>query len=96
MRKSKREKEKEAAEAKRREEEQNAAKAYAEFLDAFEGEGVDRRKAGSGFVKAGQESTEVYNPSLKGKGQSSRTPGMFQDEPSVSAFVTTVALCASY
>ncbi|KAK7687013.1 hypothetical protein QCA50_009512 [Cerrena zonata] len=49
VRKSKREKEKEAAEAKRKEEEANAAKLYAEFLDAFEGEDLERRKAGSGL-----------------------------------------------
>ncbi|GBE81127.1 hypothetical protein SCP_0308530 [Sparassis crispa] len=62
VRKSKREKEKEAAEAKRKEEEENAARAYAEFLDAFEGEGVDRKKSASTFVKAGQ-SQPVYTPS---------------------------------
>ena len=38
MRKSRREKEQEAAEIRKREEEADAAKAYAEFLDAFEGE----------------------------------------------------------
>ncbi|CCM01499.1 uncharacterized protein FIBRA_03553 [Fibroporia radiculosa] len=65
VRKSKREKEKEAAEAKRKEEEENAAKAYAEFLDAFQGEGVNRRKGGSAFVKAGQEGT--YAPFAKGR-----------------------------
>ncbi|KAJ3817105.1 hypothetical protein F5880DRAFT_1512055 [Lentinula raphanica] len=40
--KSRREKEHEAAEAKKREEELNAAKAYAEFIDAFEGGDVNR------------------------------------------------------
>lgn len=70
MRKSKREKEKEAAEAKRREEEENAAKAYAEFLDTFQGEGVDRKKAGSTFVRPGQES--VYTPSARRPETSSR------------------------
>ncbi|KAG7446304.1 uncharacterized protein BT62DRAFT_109685 [Guyanagaster necrorhizus] len=50
LKKSRREKEQEAAEAKKREEEVNAAKAYAEFLDAFEG---DDRKTRSTFVKAG-------------------------------------------
>lgn len=50
VRKSRREKEQEAAEAKKREEETEAAKAYAEFIDAFEGDG---RKSGSTFVKAG-------------------------------------------
>lgn len=71
MRKSKREKEREAAEAKRKEEEENAAKAYQEFLQAFQGEDVDRRKAGAAFVKAGQEA--VYAPSGKSAAESSRT-----------------------
>ncbi len=65
IRKSKREKEKEAAEAKRREEEENAAKAYAEFLDAFQGEGADRKKGAAAFVKAGQSSSSTYAPSAK-------------------------------
>ncbi|KAG5648619.1 hypothetical protein DXG03_003230 [Asterophora parasitica] len=60
VRKSKREKDQEAAEAKKREEEANAAKAYAEFIDAFEGEGVGRKKGGTSFVKA--ESNTSYAP----------------------------------
>lgn len=78
MRKSKREKDKEAAEAKKRfaygaitssidhtsfffdrEEEQEAARAYAEFVDAFDADGASRNKRGA-FVKAGHE--EVYTP----------------------------------
>ena len=62
VRKSRREKDQEAAIAKKREEEANAAQAYAEFLDAFEGEEVTRKKAGSGFVKA--DSNTVYAPSI--------------------------------
>lgn len=65
MRKSRREKEQEAAEAKKREEEANAAQAYAEFLDAFEGEDAGRKKAGSSFVKAGTESAAAYTPATK-------------------------------
>jgi U2-associated protein SR140 len=42
VRKSRREKEQEAAEIKKREEEADAAKAYAEFIDAFEGEDANR------------------------------------------------------
>ncbi|EPQ57387.1 hypothetical protein GLOTRDRAFT_127735 [Gloeophyllum trabeum ATCC 11539] len=73
VRKSRREKEKEAAEAKKREEEENAARAYAEFIDAFEGEDVGRRKSGSAFVKA--DSGTTYAPSLKSKAEgSSRGP----------------------
>ncbi|PBK91457.1 hypothetical protein ARMGADRAFT_202870 [Armillaria gallica] len=62
LKKSRREKEQEAAEAKKREEAANAAKAYAEFLDAFEGED---RKTHSTFVKAGTaaESGPTYGHS---------------------------------
>jgi len=62
LRKTRREKEQEAADAKKREEEASAAQAYAEFLNAFEGEGVNRRKTGSGFV--GAESKAAYIPSM--------------------------------
>ncbi|KAI0775702.1 hypothetical protein BD413DRAFT_602894 [Trametes elegans] len=81
VRKSKREKEKEAAEAKRKEEEEHAARAYAEFLDAFQGEGADRKKGASTFVKAGQNTGQepAYAPSGKGKVQVSRA----FEEPSV-------------
>ncbi|TFK44403.1 hypothetical protein BDQ12DRAFT_672925 [Crucibulum laeve] len=54
VRKSRREKEQEAAEAKKREEEVDAAKAYAEFLDAFEGDEAGKKKATNPFVKAGE------------------------------------------
>ncbi|KAF8200699.1 hypothetical protein BJ912DRAFT_1019728 [Pholiota molesta] len=62
VRKSRREKEQEAAEAKKREEEASAAQAYAEFLDAFEGEEVSKRQGGSAFVRA--ESNMAYAPSI--------------------------------
>ncbi|TFK73938.1 hypothetical protein BDN72DRAFT_834269 [Pluteus cervinus] len=66
VRKSRREKEQELAELKKKEEEANAAKAYAEFLDAFEGEDVSRRKAGSSFVKSSNEEKAVYVPASGG------------------------------
>ncbi|CAA7261671.1 unnamed protein product [Cyclocybe aegerita] len=62
VRKSRREKEQEAADAKRREEEAEAAQAYADFLDAFEGEDVSKRKTGSGFVRA--DTKMSYAPSM--------------------------------
>ncbi|KAG6845299.1 hypothetical protein H0H87_011149 [Tephrocybe sp. NHM501043] len=62
VRKSRREKEQEAAEAKKREEEASAARAYAEFIDAFEGQDAAKRKVGSGFVKAGAEFNASYAP----------------------------------
>lgn len=62
MRKSRKEKEQEAADAKKREEEAHAAQAYADFLNAFDGEDVNRKKAGSGFIKA--DSKAVYIPSM--------------------------------
>ncbi|OBZ68245.1 U2 snRNP-associated SURP motif-containing protein [Grifola frondosa] len=80
VRKSRREKEKEAAEAKRKEEEENAARAYAEFLDAFQGEGADRKKGASMFVKGGQDAGTSYAPSLRGKSQSSAPSRAFEEE----------------
>ena len=62
VRKSRREKEQEVAEAKKREEAAHAAKAYAEFIDAFEGEGGGKAKAGSTFVKSSTESGTAYAP----------------------------------
>ena len=62
MRKSRKEKEQEAADAKKKEEEANAAQAYAEFLNAFDGEDVKPRKTGPGFIKA--DSNAVYIPSM--------------------------------
>ncbi|KAJ7497522.1 hypothetical protein FB451DRAFT_1211768 [Mycena latifolia] len=62
VRKSRREKEQEAAEAKKREEEASAAKAYAEFLDAFEADDTSK-KSGSNFVKA--DSKSAYVPSSR-------------------------------
>ena len=66
VKKSKREKEKEAAEAKRREEEEHAAKAYAEFLDAFDADdnAPARRSAkSSSFVRSSRDSGAAYTPS---------------------------------
>ncbi|KAL7281696.1 LOW QUALITY PROTEIN: hypothetical protein ACG7TL_005014 [Trametes sanguinea] len=86
VRKSKKEKEKEAAEAKRKEEEEQAARAYAEFLDAFQGEGADRKKGGSTFVKAGQDA--AYAPSAKAKASMSRAfeqPSMRSPSPPPAA-----------
>jgi U2-associated protein SR140 len=82
LRKSKREKEKEAAEAKRKEEEENAAKAYAEFINAFQGEDVERRRAGAAFVKSGREG--VYAPSAR-RAESSNRAQMFEEIPAVCA-----------
>jgi U2-associated protein SR140 len=73
VRKSRREKEQEAAEAKKREEEANAAKAYAEFLDTFDTDHT-ARKSGSNFVKA--DSKSAYVPASKNTSEgSSRLTG---------------------
>lgn len=64
VRKSKKEKEQELAELKKKEEEANAARAYAEFLDAFEGDGLAKKKTGSGFVRSAGEDQAVYKPSM--------------------------------
>lgn len=71
MRKSRREKEKEAADAKAREEEEDAAKAYAEFLDEFDDKGAGKKKSGLNFVNATDRT--VYSPALKDN-QSSGPP----------------------
>ena len=66
MKKSKREKEREAAEAKRKMEEEHAAKAYAEFLDAFDADdsAPARRSAKSStFVRSSRDSGTAYAPS---------------------------------
>lgn len=86
VRKSRREKEKEAAEAKKREEEESAAKAYADFIDAFEGESVDKRKAGSGFVRASDGAKVSYQPPVKGPAESlSRTRPVLSNEDESTA-----------
>ncbi|KAG6885975.1 hypothetical protein C0993_006902 [Termitomyces sp. T159_Od127] len=61
VRKSRREKDQEAAEAKKREEEANAAKAYAEFIDAFEGQDATKKSAGPSFIKSSTESKAAYS-----------------------------------
>lgn len=85
MRKSRREKEQEAAEARRREEEERAARAYAEFVDAFEGDGA-KPKAGGGFVRAGAETGVAYAPqqSKPAREATSRTSAMFERDDEVS------------
>ncbi|KII92895.1 hypothetical protein PLICRDRAFT_155797 [Plicaturopsis crispa FD-325 SS-3] len=79
VRKSRREKEKEAADAKRKEEEEHAARAYAEFIDAFEGEDGGNKKSGGNFVKA--DTKDAYAPSIKLQSEGpSRLPRGFEDE----------------
>lgn len=85
MRKSRREKEKEAAEAKKKEEEEDAAKAYADFLDAFEGEDMGKKKAGSTFVRGSGDAKTLYQPSAKGGTESSsRTRALWEEMEEVS------------
>ncbi|KAG0706159.1 hypothetical protein DFH29DRAFT_846703 [Suillus ampliporus] len=86
VRKSRREKEKEAADAKKRQEEESAARAYADFIDAFEGESVDKRKAGSGFVRASDGAKVSYQPPVKGSAESSsRTRPVLSNEDESTA-----------
>ncbi|KDR75233.1 hypothetical protein GALMADRAFT_98532 [Galerina marginata CBS 339.88] len=80
VRKSRREKEQEVADAKKKEEEANAAQAYAEFLDAFEGEEVNKRRTGSAFVKA--DSNMAYVPSMPA---SDRRPPPRSESPPLSS-----------
>ncbi|KAG8784353.1 hypothetical protein FRC12_018778 [Ceratobasidium sp. 428] len=73
IRKSKREKDRDAAEAKKREEEEQVTQAYAEFVDAFDSETPRSRPRGGGnaFVRAGGEG--AYKPS-------GNTRNMFDDD----------------
>ncbi|PPQ77187.1 hypothetical protein CVT25_011033 [Psilocybe cyanescens] len=74
VRKSRREKEQEAADAKKREEEANAAQVYAEYVNAFEGEEVSRRTAGSAFVRADSKTTYAPSVSSSERRVSRRSP----------------------
>ncbi|THH21332.1 hypothetical protein EW146_g180 [Bondarzewia mesenterica] len=86
VRKSRREKEKEAAEAKRKEEEENAAKAYAEFIDAFDGEGASKRQSGPGFVRSSKDAGGAYDASVQQRleGLSRATRVMEEDSGSAT------------
>ncbi|KAJ6499101.1 hypothetical protein C8R45DRAFT_897921 [Mycena sanguinolenta] len=79
VRKSRREKEQEAAEAKKREEEADAAKAYAEFLDTFDTD-HSTRKSASNFVKA--DSKSAYVPATKEFSEGSSRPSGRARSPS--------------
>jgi hypothetical protein len=84
VKKSKREKEKEAAEAKRKMEEEHAAKAYAEFLDAFDADdnAPARRSAkSSSFVRSSRDSGAAYAPSGPSRSEAHSRP-MRAFEPS--------------
>ena len=92
VRKSKREKEKEAADAKRREEEEQAAKAYAEFIDAFDADDSGSARRGgktTGFVRSSRDSGAAYTPI-----GSSRSHGQFRSmrafEPSRVRLTTLI------
>ncbi|KAJ7647071.1 hypothetical protein FB45DRAFT_1051629 [Roridomyces roridus] len=82
VRKSRREKEQEAAEAKKREEEASAAKAYAEFLDAFDTDDTAKR-SGSNFVKA--DSKSAYVPTTKNLSEGTSRSGGRARSPSPAA-----------
>ena len=77
VKKSKREKEKEAEERKQREEEESAKKAYAEFVEAFEGEDADRSKPRNTFVRSSKEDARAYAPSAP-RAHSSRNMRAFE------------------
>ncbi|VDB87336.1 unnamed protein product [Peniophora sp. CBMAI 1063] len=83
VKKSKREKEKEAEEKKQREEEEYAKKAYAEFVEAFEGEDTDRSRPRNAFVRSSKEEGRTYAPSAP-RAQASRTMRAFEKSRSPS------------
>jgi U2-associated protein SR140 len=79
VRKSRREKEKDAAQAKKREEEENAARAYAEFLDEFDADDVGKRKVGSSFVRASTDPKGAYVPPVSIKSDPPTRPSRAND-----------------
>ncbi|KAI0051920.1 hypothetical protein FA95DRAFT_1580392 [Auriscalpium vulgare] len=74
VKKSRREKEKDAADAKKREEEENAANVYAEFLDAFDAEDGSKRSTKGAFVRSatGAAYTPAFQSRSEGPSRSSR------------------------
>ena len=75
VRKSRREKEQEAADAKRREKEANAAQVYAEFLVKFEGGETIGQRAGASFVNAESKAAYTpFDPSLRTPSTTSQIP----------------------
>ena len=76
VRKSRREKEQEVADAKRREEEANAAQAYADFLVEFEGGQGMGQRASASFVKA--ESKVAYTPLIQASERRPQPPRVGQ------------------
>jgi hypothetical protein len=94
VKKSKREKEREAAEHKRKMEEEHAAKAYAEFLDAFDaddgaGAPVRRSAKSSTFVRSSRDSGTAYAPS----GPPSGPPRSEAHSRSMRAFEPSKVCC---
>jgi U2-associated protein SR140 len=79
VKKSRREKEKDAALAKKREEEENAARAYAEFLDEFDAENTGRRKQGSNFVRASTDPKGAYQPPVHARPDAPSRPSRMVD-----------------
>ena len=77
VRKTRREKEQEAAELKRKEEEESAAKAYAEFLETFEGKDTGRRSGGN-FVRADTKTAYVPAGQTSQPQPSSTSTNVFQ------------------
>ncbi|KAF6760131.1 hypothetical protein DFP72DRAFT_883300 [Ephemerocybe angulata] len=81
IRKSRREKEAEAAEAKRREEEEIAARVYAEYIETFDKkESSSSRRGGAGFVRA--DTRAVYNPLAQSSQAQAPSSSVFQRSPS--------------
>ncbi|KAI0266790.1 hypothetical protein BC834DRAFT_873532 [Gloeopeniophorella convolvens] len=77
VKKSRREKETEAAEAKRKEEEEKAAKAYADFVSEFDAdESAPSRRGGrgGGFVRSSRDSGATYAPSAPSRSEGPSRP----------------------
>ncbi|KDQ21589.1 hypothetical protein BOTBODRAFT_123385 [Botryobasidium botryosum FD-172 SS1] len=81
VRKSRREKDKEAAEMKRRQEEEEAAKVYNEFLDEFDSKG---KSGGKGFVRGAEDSgapPKQYEHSFRGREEASSSKQREDERP---------------
>jgi hypothetical protein len=89
LRKSKKDKEKDAEDRKAREEEAKAAQVLAEYVDAFESEGAAsarRRAGGGGFVRAGGSDSGSRRYDSGGRAESastSRTANVFEQMSAV-------------
>lgn len=88
--KSKRDKEKEAADAKKLQEEHEAARAYAEFVDAFDSEPSATKRAAA-FVRAGEAPQPAHRHARPMSTQAMFDDGVRARAPCVSCSLTRLS-----